>query len=130
MCRWRGSCKNGRLHRTHRMLLLMCLLVDHLAGLADFQVREQLQRLINIRRQKIEEGLQQVVSAATVRIDHLSAYESNLIRLTFQGTLNMFLKWDKVSHGATAHGTSNPCACAPASQSRPSPCCPHICPAQ
>jgi hypothetical protein len=42
----------------------------------------------------------------------------------------MFLKWDKVSHGATAHGTSNPCACAPASQSRPSPCCPHICPAQ
>jgi hypothetical protein len=45
-----------------------------------------------------------VVSAATVRIDHLSAYESNLIRLTFQGTLNMFLKWDKVSPGADRQG--------------------------
>jgi GINS complex subunit 2 len=60
------------------------------------QVREKLQQLVNIRRNKIETGLKQVTSAATVRINNLSAYESNLIRRSFLDSLNMFLKLETV----------------------------------
>ncbi len=61
------------------------------------QVRSKVQQLANIRRHKIEEGLKQVSSAVTVKLNNLSAYEANLIRLSFQGTLNHFLTLEQVS---------------------------------
>lgn len=61
-----------------------------------FKVRDLLQRLVNIRRHKIEDGLRMVSAASTIRLANLSAYEANLIRLNLQGSLNMFLKFSKV----------------------------------
>lgn len=63
-------------------------------------MRDKLQRLSNIRRHKIEDGLKEVSQAATVKLNNLSAYEANMIRLSFQGTLNMFLKLEEVSCNA------------------------------
>jgi hypothetical protein len=58
-------------------------------------VRDLLQRFVNIRRHKIEEGLRLVSQASTIKLTNLSAYEANLIRLNLQGSLNMFLKFSK-----------------------------------
>lgn len=44
----------------------------------------------------MEEGLHQIGSTATVRVNGLGAYELNLIRANFQGALNMFLKLETV----------------------------------
>eukprot|EP00877_Chromochloris_zofingiensis_P000919 jgi/Chrzof1/10828/Cz05g13190.t1 len=63
-----------------------------------FWVRDKLQRLSNIRRHKIEDGLKEVSQAATVKLNNLSAYEANMIRLSFQGTLNMFLKLEEAEN--------------------------------
>jgi hypothetical protein len=51
----------------------------------------------------MEEGLHQIGSTATVRVNGLGAYELNLIRANFQGALNMFLKLETVRGGACAH---------------------------
>jgi hypothetical protein len=59
------------------------------------QVRDLLQRFVNIRRHKIEDGLRMVAQASTIRLANLSAYEANLIRLNLQGSLNMFLRFSK-----------------------------------
>jgi hypothetical protein len=59
------------------------------------QVRDLLQRFVNIRRHKIEEGLRLVSQASTIKLTNLSAYEANLIRLNLQGSLNVFLKFSK-----------------------------------
>jgi len=70
-----------------------CLLFEHAreAFGADFaRVRALLARLSNIRRHKIEDGLRQVQAAVTVRLNHLSACEANLIRPSFQGALGAF----------------------------------------
>lgn len=56
------------------------------------EVRTKLETLINVRRHKMEEGLRQIGSTATVRVNGLGAFELNLIRANFQGALNMFLK--------------------------------------
>jgi GINS complex subunit 2 len=71
-----------------------CLLFEHARecfGGGEFsRVRSLLARLANIRRHKIEDGLRQVQAAVTVRLNHLSAFEANLIRPSFQGTLGAF----------------------------------------
>jgi hypothetical protein len=59
-------------------------------------VRDKLAKLVNVRRHKMEEGLHQIGSTATVRVNGLGAYELNLIRANFQGALNMFLKLETV----------------------------------
>jgi hypothetical protein len=51
----------------------------------------------------MEEGLHQIGSTATVRVNGLGAYELNLIRANFQGALNMFLKLETVRGDACAH---------------------------
>jgi hypothetical protein len=56
------------------------------------QVRDKLAKLVNVRRHKMDEGLHQIGSTATVRVNGLGAYELNLIRANFQGALNTFLK--------------------------------------
>jgi len=61
------------------------------------KVRTKLETLINVRRHKMEEGLRQIGSTATVRVNGLGAFELNLIRANFQGALNMFLKLETVS---------------------------------
>ncbi|KAI8465082.1 MAG: DNA replication complex GINS protein [Monoraphidium minutum] len=76
-----------------------CLLFDAAKdafGDSFFKVRDLLQRFVNIRRHKIEEGLRLVAAASTIKLANLSAYEANLIRLNLQGSLNMFLKFSKV----------------------------------
>lgn len=54
----------------------------------------------------MEEGLRQIGSTATVRVNGLGAYELNLIRANFQGALNMFLKLETVR--ASGHAVSLP----------------------
>lgn len=76
---------------------LACLLLEHakacFASNDEYmQVRDKLANLVNVRRHKMEEGLHQIGSTATVRVNGLGAYELNLIRANFQGALNMFLK--------------------------------------
>lgn len=74
---------------------------------APLQVRDKLANLVNVRRHKMEEGLHQIGSTATVRVNGLGAYELNLIRSNFQGALNMFLKLETVGvafFGARAGG--------------------------
>jgi hypothetical protein len=61
------------------------------------QIRDKLATLVNVRRHKMEEGLQQISSTATVRVNGLGSYELNLIRQNFQGALDMFLKLETVS---------------------------------
>jgi hypothetical protein len=67
-------------------------------------VRDKLAKLVNVRRHKMEEGLHQIGSTATVRVNGLGAYELNLIRTNFQGALNMFLKLETVSGSGVAGG--------------------------
>ena len=62
-------------------------------------MRDKLAKLVNVRRHKMEEGLHQIGSTATVRVNGLGAYELNLIRTNFQGALNMFLKLETVRGG-------------------------------
>lgn len=71
------------------------------------QVRDKLAKLVNVRRHKMEEGLHQIGSTATVRVNGLGAYELNLIRANFQGALNMFLKLETVSSSAFSAGGCN-----------------------
>lgn len=59
-------------------------------------MRDKLAKLVNVRRHKMEEGLHQIGSTATVRVNGLGAYELNLIRANFQGALNMFLRLETV----------------------------------
>ncbi|GBF97942.1 DNA replication complex GINS [Raphidocelis subcapitata] len=73
-----------------------------------FKVRDLLQRFVNIRRHKIEEGLRLVSQASTIRLTNLSAYEANLIRLNLQGSLNMFLKFSKVELMLESRAASMP----------------------
>lgn len=84
------GCQNLRLAH---LLLLPCLLSPLSPPL---QVRDKLANLVNVRRHKMEEGLHQIGSTATVRVNGLGAYELNLIRANFQGALNMFLKLETV----------------------------------
>jgi hypothetical protein len=77
-----------------------------------FKVRDLLQRFVNIRRHKIEEGLRLVAQASTIKLNNLSAYEANLIRLNLQGSLDTFLKFSKAEAAledrAAALGLSGP----------------------
>lgn len=67
-------------------------------------MRDKLAKLVNVRRHKMEEGLHQIGSTATVRVNGLGAYELNLIRANFQGALNMFLKLETVRHPVVCAG--------------------------
>lgn len=60
------------------------------------QVRDRLATLSNVRRHKMQEGLQQIAGTATVRVNGLGGYELNLIRQHFTGTLDMFLRLEAV----------------------------------
>jgi hypothetical protein len=75
------------------------------------RTRALLTRLANVRRHKIEDGLRQVQGAVTVRLNHLSAGEANLIRPAFQGTLKAFDRlerqeaaWAEAAAAAAAGG--------------------------
>jgi GINS complex subunit 2 len=91
-----------------------CLLFEHARECfgSDFaRVRALLARLSNIRRHKIEDGLRQVQAAVTVRLNHLSACEANLIRPSFQGALGAFDRlerqeaaWAEAAQAAAAAG--------------------------
>jgi hypothetical protein len=74
-----------------------------MCGCCHPQVRDKLAKLVNVRRHKMEEGLHQIGSTATVRVNGLGAYELNLIRANFQGALDMFLKLETVRGDACAH---------------------------
>lgn len=73
-----------------------------------FKVRGLLQRLVNIRRHKIEDGLRLVAQASTIRLTNLAAYEANLIRLNLQGSLNAFLKFSKAELDLEARAAALP----------------------
>eukprot|EP00775_Hariotina_reticulata_P002955 gene2955-3240_t len=87
-----------------------CLLLQHAKDAFPkdeyFKIRDKLATLVNVRRHKMEEGLQQISSTATVRVNGLGSYELNLIRQNFQGALDMFLKLETVEAAVSANPVS------------------------
>ena len=77
---------------------IACLLFNGARGAfgSDFAAtRDALQRLVNIRRHKTEEGMRGVSDAQTVKMVGLAAAEANAIRLNLTGAFNALAKMDE-----------------------------------